>query len=174
MIDRLLGLINRVALVFAGLAILAMALLGGSDIVFTYIVNRPIDGVFEVTQMLMVMSIFLGLGAVHLNRSHICVDIGYDLMPSWAKRASEMLTLLIMLGFFGALTWRAWGNAVHSWQIGEYTSGIVAFPLYPAKFALAIGSTIVVLFCLVDLLRGGRFRKSASFADRAKGDLAAS
>lgn len=174
MLERVLLSLNRLALVIAGLAILAMTLLGGFDIIATMLFGRPLNAVFEATQTLMVIAIFLGLGMVHLNRAHISVDIGYDLMPAFGKRLSEAATLLLMLVFFGALAWRGWGNAVHSWRIGEYSSGIIAFPVYPAKFALAIGCTLAVLCCLADLLRGARFRKSDDIKTREKTDLSAS
>ncbi len=173
MIRRLLLRINRVTLLIGGLAILAITLLGGFDIFFTLVFGRPVHGVFEATQTLMVITVFLGLGAIHMNRSYISVEIGYDLMPRWGKRASEALTLLLMLGFFGTLAWRGWGNAVQSWRIGEYTSGIVQFPIYPAKFAIAIGCTIAVICCLLDLARGARFRKGDELEDR-KSELSAS
>ncbi len=159
MMHRLLLTISRAALLVGGLAILAITLLGGFDIIFTFAFGRPIHGVFEATQTLMVIAVFLGLGAIHMNRSYISVEIAYDKLPRWGKRASEALTLLLMIGFFGFLAWRGWGNALHSWRIGEYTSGIVQFPIYPAKFAMAIGCTLAVLCCLHDLARGARFSK---------------
>lgn len=174
MIDKLIRAINGVALVMGGMAILAMTLLGGADIIATFILGKPLNAVFEATQTFMVIAVFLGLGAVHIHRSHICVDVGYDMLPKAGKRISELITLLLMLAFFSALASRAWTNALQSWKVGEYSSGIIAFPIYPAKFALAVGCTIAVLCCVVDLLRGGRFRKPTSLEAREHGDLAAS
>jgi TRAP-type C4-dicarboxylate transport system permease small subunit len=156
-----LGL-NRALLFVGGLAILGMTLLGGLDIITTFLVNRPVPGVFEATQTLMVLAVFLGLGMVHINRAYISVDIGYEAMPKAGQRMSEALTLLLMLAFFGALAWRGWGNALNSWRVGEYTSGIVQFPIYPAKFALAAGCTLAALCCVVDIVGGARFRKPHS------------
>lgn len=159
MIERYLNLINRAALAIGGLGILGMTLLGGLDIVSTLLFSRPIHAVYEATQTLMVITVFLGLGAVHLNRSYICVDIGYDALGPAGKRLSEALSLILMLVFFSALAWRGWHVALQSWRVGEYSSGIVPFPIYPAKFALAIGCTLAVLCCLFDLARGARFRR---------------
>jgi TRAP-type C4-dicarboxylate transport system permease small subunit len=161
MFNRLIRALNFIAIVFGGLAILSITLLGGADIILTYLRGRPIPAVYEATQMLMVIAVFSGLGVVHLNRSHISVDIGYDLMPTLGKRLSDALTLILMIIFFGALGWRGWSNALHSWKIGEYAPGIIAFPIYPAKFALAIGCTLALVCCLADLARGARFRKDA-------------
>ncbi|MGV6874086.1 TRAP transporter small permease [Pseudochelatococcus sp. B33] len=172
--DRVLHALNKAALYVGGLSILCITLLGGADILSTFIFDQPIHAVYEATQTLMVMSVFLGLGMVHLNRSYICVDLGFDAMPRLGKRFSELVSLLLMLLFFGALAWRGWSQALSSWRIGEYSTGIIAFPIYPARFALAIGSTIAVACCIVDLLKGGRFRKPQDLAAREKGELSAS
>lgn len=174
MFRKLFYRLNRVALFIGGLAILAITLLGGFDIITTALFGRPIHGVFEATQTLMVIIVFLGLGIIHLDRSYISVEVGYDALPPLGKRLSEALTLILMLGFFSALAWRAWFNAAHSWRVGEYTSGIVQFPIYPAKIALAIGATLAVACCLLDLATGARFSKSANLEKRGEKELSAS
>lgn len=157
--------LNQLAAWFAGLSILGMTLLGGADMFSTLLFHKPVHAVFEATQTLMVMVVFLGLGLVHLNRAHICVDVGYDLMPRPMKRISDLLSLLFLGVFFGALAWRGWQAAVHSYAIGEYSPGIIAFPLYPAKFALAIGATLGVACVVHDLLLGGVFRQKKAHKD---------
>ncbi len=159
MIDKILYRLNLAGLFIAGLAILVITLLGGADIISSAIFGRPIPAVFEATQTLMVIATFLGLGMVHLRGSHISADIGYDAMPETGKRISEAVTLIMMLAFFGALSWRGWEAAMKSWHIGEYSPGIIQFPVYPARFALAIGCSLALLCCVSDLLRGGRFRR---------------
>jgi len=155
---RLLYRINMAALFVAGLSILAISLLGGVDILSTLIFSRPIHATYEATQTLMVIAVFLGLGMVHLHRSYISVDLGYDLMGRRAQRVSDIVTLLMMIVFYATLSWRGWQSAVHSWEIGEYSSGIVPFPVYPARFALAFGCTLALVCAAADLMRGGRFR----------------
>lgn len=172
--DRLFYGLNKVALWIAGLSILSITLLGAADILSTLLLGQPIHSVYEGTQTLMVMSVFLGLGMVHLHRAYISVDLGYDALPALGKRISELLTLLLMLCFFGALAWRAWAQAISSWRIGEYAAGIVAFPIYPARFALAIGATLAIACCVADLLKSGRFRRPQGLAKREHGDLSAS
>ena len=164
--DRLFYALNKVALWVAGLSILGITLLGAVDILSTLLLGQPIHSVYEGTQTLMVMSVFLGLGMVHLNRSYISIDLGYDALPALGKRISELLTLILMLCFFGALAWRAWAQAFSSWQIGEYAAGIVAFPIYPARFPLAIGATLAIACSVADLLKRGRFRRPQNPAKR--------
>ena len=165
---------NRITLFIGGLAILAITLLGGFDIIMTAIIGRPLHGVFEATQTLMVIAVFLGLGMIHLDRAYINVEVGYELLPPRGKRLSEALTLLLMLGFFSALAWRGWSNAIHSWRVGEYTPGVVQFPVYPAKFALAVGATLAVICCLIDLFSGAHFNKSDNLEKRGEKELSAS
>lgn len=157
MIDRALDILNNAALWVGGLAILAITLLGGLDIISTFAFGQPIHTTYEATQTLMVLAVFLGLGMVYQNRGHISADIGYRALPPIGRRAADFLTLLLITGYFGALAWRGWQGAIRSWSIGEYSAGLVAFPVYPAKIALAVGATIAVMCCLADLLRGRRY-----------------
>jgi TRAP-type C4-dicarboxylate transport system permease small subunit len=171
MFAAILHRINQAALWLGGLSVLAMTLLGGADILSTYFLGRPIHSTYEATETLMVVIVYLGLGFVHVNRAHICVDVGYDKMNGFFKRISEIVTLALMLLFFTALAWRGWQQAFYSYRIGEYSSGIVAFPIYPARFALSVGATLAILCCIADLIAGGRFRRSPSFAARDRGEM---
>jgi TRAP-type C4-dicarboxylate transport system permease small subunit len=172
--DRLLHAVNTTALWIGGVSILGITLLGSADVLSTLLLGQPVHAVYEGTQTLMVMAVFLGLGMVHLHRSYVSVDLGYDRLPSAGKRISELATLLLMLFFFGALAWRGWAQALDSWRIGEYSAGIIAFPIYPARFALAIGSTLAIVCCLTDLVQGARFRRPRDLPARKEGELSAS
>jgi TRAP-type C4-dicarboxylate transport system permease small subunit len=171
MISAILHRVNQAALALGGLSVLAMTLLGGADILSTFIFNKPVHSTYEATETLMVIIVFLGLGFVHLNRAHICVDVGYDQMNGFFKRISEIVTLALMLLFFTALAWRGWQQAFYSFRIGEYSAGLVAYPIYPARFALAIGATLAVLCCIGDLIAGGRFRRPQPIAERARREM---
>jgi TRAP-type C4-dicarboxylate transport system permease small subunit len=157
LIDRILHLLNTAALWIGGVAILAMTLLGGFDILSTLVLGQPIHTTHEATQTLMVLAVFMGLGMVHQNRSHISVDLGYHILPRIGKRLADLLILMLIAGFFGLLAWRGWQAAIRSWNIGEFTSGLVRFPVWPARFALATGASLAVLCCVLDLLRLRRY-----------------
>lgn len=165
MIDRYLARINNVLLFLGGLAILGMTLLGAADVISYLVLQTPIHSVYEGTQTLMVIAVFLGLGAVHQSRSYIAVDLVYVRTPKRVQNVIDILTLGLMIVFFSIMAWRSWVAAITSFRIGEYSVGIVLFPIYPAKIALACGVTLALLCCFADLVNGGKFRRSHDGAD---------
>jgi TRAP-type C4-dicarboxylate transport system permease small subunit len=68
-----------------------------------------------------------------------------------ARSWMEVYTQLIGLAFFGLLAWTGWQEAFYSWDLGEATMGTIRFPLYPARFMLAFGVSLLVVQLLLDL-----------------------
>ena len=58
----------------------------------------------------------------------------------------------VALKLAGLIAWGGWVLAIDSWRVREYAEGIVQFPIYPSKFALAVGATLMTLQTLVDLV----------------------
>ena len=67
--------LNEYCLSGAGAAILLMTLLGGADVLSTALFRQPIPGVYEATETLMVLVIFLSLGWLQTSNGNIAVDI---------------------------------------------------------------------------------------------------
>lgn len=157
--------LNLVGLALAGTSVLLMTVLGGADILSTALLRQPIPGVYEATETLMVLVIFLSLGYLQLNEGNIVVDIIPSRLGVRSKRVLAAISHLVSLAFFSLLTWQAWLLAWASWSIREYSVGLVAFPIYPSKFAVALGAGLTVLCCagrLVKIFIGKESRTSDS------------
>ena len=158
MVEAFLHRVNKAGLVLSGLAILMMTVLGGLDVLSNALFGLPIAGTYEATETLMVFTVFLGLGYLHQDRAYVAVDIFYWRMPARGRWLVDVLTLVLMTLYFSAIAWKGWSKALESWRIGEYSAGLVQFPIYPARFSLAIGVTTAVICCVLNLIQGGRFR----------------
>jgi TRAP-type C4-dicarboxylate transport system permease small subunit len=145
--------LNSLCISVAGMAILAITLLGAADVVSTALLGEPIAGVYESTQTLMVLVVFLSLGFLQSSNGNIAVDVLTSRLSRRARAVQVALAELLGLAFFALLAWQGWLFAVDSFQINEYSAGLVRFPLYPAKFALAIGAAMTALTCAVRLAR---------------------
>jgi TRAP-type C4-dicarboxylate transport system permease small subunit len=150
---KLLTRLNAIALTIAGASILVMTLAGGTDVLSTAVLGKPIPTVYELTETLMVLVVFLCLGHLQLVNGNIAIDILPNHLGPRGKRIQGAVGEAIALAFFTALTWQAWLMAVDSWSIREYSLGLVPFPLYPAKFAVAAGGALTALSCAFKLLR---------------------
>jgi TRAP-type C4-dicarboxylate transport system permease small subunit len=161
-LERVLDRISTVAGWIAGLAILLMAVLGGLDVVSTALIGKPLDATVEATEALMVIGAFMGLGLLHKRRAYIAVDLLREHSGLATRRALDCLALALMIFYFGLIAWRGWADALQSLAVREYSSGLIRIPLYPSKFALAIGMSIGTLWCILELLKGGLFRDAAA------------
>jgi len=153
----LLARLNIVALACAGASVLAMTLLGGADVIAAAGFGRPIPAVFESTAALMVIVVFLCLGHLQSTDGHVAIDALVNRLGPRGRRWQRVVSQALAAAFFGILAWQSLELAWQSWSIREYSMGLVPFPLYPGKFAVAAGAALTTLCCLdrlVDVVRG--------------------
>ena len=96
----------------------------------------------------MVAVVFLPLALVERHDGHISVEILSQLLP---ERVQELLIAagsLLSAAYFGAFTYRTWGDAVAKLRIGEYAMGTVAVPIWPTRFMLPLGCGLITALLL--------------------------
>jgi TRAP-type C4-dicarboxylate transport system permease small subunit len=149
-----LAALDRVALGLASAGVLLMTLLGGLDVLATVLFNRPIPTTYEATETLMVLVVFLSLAHLQRTRTHVAIDLVAARMSPRHRRAMAVVADALAACFFGLVAWTGWQLAWHSFSVGEYAAGLVAFPIYPSKVALALGATLASVQAMHGL--GGR------------------
>ncbi len=137
--------------VLAGIAILIMMIIGAADVIGLLFFAYPMPGAFEFTESLLVATVFLALALAQARRQHVRVEIFLNLMPHGLRRGVEMIGHLFTAGIFAIICWVSWLVALGSIQIGEFSSGIIQFPVWPARTALALGATLMTLQALADM-----------------------
>jgi TRAP-type C4-dicarboxylate transport system permease small subunit len=151
---RALARFNRRMASVAGIAILLMMLAGAADVIATNLnligfASRPIPSTNEFMATMMVVAVFLGTSLAQQRRGHIQVTIGQVLSPRLGPWLEALRHLLH--GFFYALiAGFGWSVAWHATATGEFAAGLVDFPVWPARIALAFGASGMTLQCLVD------------------------
>jgi TRAP-type C4-dicarboxylate transport system permease small subunit len=148
----MLARLHAVALAISSLAVLVMALVGGIDVISATTLDRPIPGVYEATELLMVALTVLAMSSLQARRRNIAVDVISARLPLTAQRSISLLSNLLGLIFFGLIAWQGWLLAWESVRVQEYAQGGVQIPVFPSKIAFAIGMTLLVLEYMKDLL----------------------
>lgn len=143
----------RVLGVVANLALLLIMFGVSADAILRYALNRPLTGTLEGVELLLVIAVFLSLARTQAERGHIAVDIISARLAGRPRAALEALTALLGVVLFGAVTWATGGMALRSWQMGEYSAGLIAFPIYPSRILVALGSLLLSLQLLLELTR---------------------
>jgi len=166
-VARVLRHVRRSAAIAAGFAMLLMMLAGALDVIGTNVFAKPVPAAFEFMATAMVVVIFFSVALAQAQRVHIRVAILTDRLPRWLQWVADVFQYLCNLTFFALIAWFGWKSGLRSFEVGEYVSGSVNWPTFPARFALAIGASVMVLQCLYDLIGHMLGRRDAAETARA-------
>jgi TRAP-type C4-dicarboxylate transport system permease small subunit len=142
---KVLSLAIRMTAALGALAILALALIGTSDVLSTRILNQSIPGIIKLSEAGLMLALFLGLALAGRNRGHIQIDILVTRLGPRARRFCDATGPLFTAVFFAVWTWQMWYMTAKSWSIREIATGLLPYPLYPIKFILFLGLLIATL-----------------------------
>jgi len=148
-IDWGLGWIERI--IIAG-SVLIMALLMSCHVVGNLLFDRGIPGTYEVTEMLIVVMTFVGVGYAARNARHISMSAIYDQLSGRLRKA---LLIVICVGT-GALMF------YFAFKSGQYVvvlhdrgrlSSALQVPMWMVNLALPIGFTLAGIQYLLTTIR---------------------
>jgi len=130
---------------------LMMAVMG------VYVISRklgtPVPGAFHASEQLMMIVFSFPLAAVALRKGHILFELVFKSFSLKTQARLEAIGTLVGVLLFGTIAWKAWQAGWDSLAIGEYHAGVIDFPVWPFRFALALGLSVFSLQLLVILSR---------------------
>lgn len=138
--DRLLGAV-------AALALVGMVLLTCVDVIGRYVLNQPLTGAFELSEMAMGALVFASLPLVTLRRQQVTVDLLDWLVPRTWRTAQDTVANLVAALCVVAVAWRLWVKAQEMMHTGE-TSAVLKIPVYPLVYYMAVLSLLTALVIL--------------------------
>lgn len=147
--------VGKVGLLLAflsGIAMLLMMIAGSLDIIGTNVFGWPVPAAFEFMATMMVVVVFFALSLAQARKAHLRVEVVYNHMPAFLQYAVDILQYAVTTAFFGLIAYFGWKAAALGFSQGEYASGIINFPIWPARLALAVGASMMTLQCLFDLI----------------------
>lgn len=152
---RAIARLNRLLASLAGLCLLAMMLVGGLDVLATNLdalglQSRPLPSAREFVATMLVAAVFLAMALAQQRRAHIQVGFG-RLTGGRLALGLEALRHLAHALFYGLIAGFGWSVAVEATRSGEFAPGLINFPMWPARVALAVGATAMAVQCLADL-----------------------
>ncbi len=133
----------------AGIILAGMMGLIISDVLMRYVWAKPIHGVLEITEeILMIAVVFLTLASA----PHIRVTFITERFRPEVRATIRIVSLIPVILFFIILDWKSLLQATFSFNKGETSWGLIPFPLYPSRFVVFLGFTFLTLRLLVRLI----------------------
>ena len=153
MFKRLQNTYGKVALagmVLAGLSLLLMMVYGFIDVTMRNLFNNPLPGTVEFTELFMPILALMGVAACQIQRRHMRVDFLFGFMSAKVKTIVNIFSYTAGIVAFSFVFWLSFLHALDSFHGKEVAWGVIPFPLYVAKFAVAVGILLFVLQLVLD------------------------
>jgi TRAP-type C4-dicarboxylate transport system permease small subunit len=92
-----------------------------ADVVARYLLNRPIRGAFEITELALLVLIFAGLPLVSRADEHVTMDFIDRIVPARVARAWIRAVHGVCAALLFFLTWQIWIKAGRISAYGDTT-----------------------------------------------------
>ncbi len=149
--------VNLACAFLSGIALLLMMVVGAVDVIGTNldmvgVSSKPVPAAFEFMATMMVVSVFMAVSLGQARRTHIRVELIANMLPPAGQMIANLIRHGLSVAFFMAIAWFGILSAINSFNVGEYTPGIINFPIWPARFFLAAGVSLMTIQCIFDFL----------------------
>ena len=134
------------------ISIMIMMFLTAFDVCGRYFLNKPIQGALEVTEILMVMMVAAGFAYTQKKKGHISVELFVARLPLRVQKVIYVFDHCVCLGLYILITWQCAKGGLVQWR-NSVTSGGIEIPLWPFYYFLALGSGVLCLAFLCDILK---------------------
>jgi TRAP-type transport system small permease protein len=126
-----------------------MMVLTFADVVARYLLNRPIRGGFEITELTLLVLIFAGLPLVSHADEHVTMDFIDRILPPrlWVPWVRVMHAIIAAIMFF--LAWQVWIKATRIASYGD-TTEVLSITIGPFVYFMA---AMIALTGLVHVLK---------------------
>lgn len=151
--ENALKLVENGLLIVGGICLFVLMAAVVSDSSGRYFFNSPISGVYEISEIyLMIAIVFLGLAYTQRNKAHVRVGLVLELLPSRVRVALDVFYYLAAAVVFACITYvsahNGWNNIVNQ----RWTTGVVQIPTGPSWLIVSAGSGVFTVRLAFDAL----------------------
>ena len=128
-----------------------------ADVVARYLLNRPIRGAFEITELGLLVLIFAGLPLVSHADEHVTMDFIDRILPPRAAAGWIRIMHALCAAIMFFLTWQVW---IKAGKIGGYgdTTDVLRIVVAPFVYFMAVMTALTGLVHLFKIVWPGAMR----------------
>lgn len=152
-IISVIGLLSRWLAYIAAVSVMVMMFAVCADIAGLKLFNHPVHGAVELTELLMIIVVYLGLTYTYTIGGHATVGSIVGFLPRSAREPVNLFASAIVVFVAILLTLTTGKVALYSIQTGEYVAGGTDFPLAPSRISIFLGCLFFSAYSVMDLLK---------------------
>ena len=113
--------------------------------------NSPIQGSIEVTELTLVVMVYLSVSYVQARREHVKLELFSSRLSERALYGLNLLGLFIALVISVIIMWQVGLFAWDSLITDDRTMGIVEIPIWPSKVTVFFGFVLLCVRLIIDI-----------------------
>ena len=155
--------------IVAGAALFAMMLLTFADVVGRKFFGNSITGAVELTELGMLVMIFMALPLASMASEHIVFDLMDRYVPALVLHVQKMLAHAVTAFVFGGAAWLVWVRSDRTYSMGDVTARleIALGPFHRMVAAMLLITALIHLAMIVHEWRHRRDPAQLSFGGHA-------
>ena len=148
---KAITIFNRITTVIAMTVLFLMMMLTTVDVLGRFLFSKPIDGSFELTEVMLVIIVFCSMAFCQFSKGHINVDMIVRHFSKGTKKGFQILNDVLSLFVMTLIIWKSFENGRMVMQSNDVTM-ILGIPIYPFVFLVALGSAGMALEIIRDII----------------------
>lgn len=149
---NIMGLFSYILSRLGCITLFAMMCLTVVDVVGRYVFNSPIVGAFELTEYMVLITVFSFLGYAQSQKSHISVDFLVNYFPKKVRGYISLFNYTVCFILIFIISWMGFEKAMEIMETGEKSLNL-SIPNYPFVFFLSCGSAVMGIELVRDIIR---------------------
>lgn len=152
-VDRMMERLLSPFAIVSGLMLALLSTMVTTDVLVRWYTGRPIIGVFEVAESMLVYCTFFALALVQLRNQQLSVDILSSRTRGRFAGVLRLIDRLASLLIYGVIVWFTGHEWIKAYQGGFLRRGMFEIPTTVLLSAIVIGAALVCLVLLWQLYK---------------------
>lgn len=151
-LDSVMRRVSQVAAILAAICGLVIVLMLAGEVLSRTVRNTSISGSYELSELLLVALVFLGLAEAERSGTHVRAELVTSRLPRHVAARVRCFGCLVAAAIAGWMTLATAERALHSFEIRELRQGLIQFPIWPSRILVSVGLALLVIELLLSAI----------------------
>ena len=143
---------EKILLVISGITFLGLMFIGAGDVLGRYLLNKPIRGTMELSEIMMGGIVLLSWAYTQRNKGHVAVELFISHYSPRIRSIVNFLTLVLCFVLFAVITQQSAAMALRYWE-EQRVIPTLEIPTAPFHALVPIGSAFLCIEFIIQMVR---------------------